>query len=325
MTAIDNTAGPSARAAATAATGGSGAGRRRGAGRVYRRSPLRRLRSLPLYLAGIAVFLFSVFPVYWMVVTAFKPVGEIFTRNQTLFPSAPTLEHFDRVVNGQLIPGVNFWQFLGNSLVVTLFAVAMGAFLSLLAAVAVARFRFKLRTAFIILLMIIQMVPMEAMIISIFLNFRQLSDASGVQLLGNLSGLLIVYTAVSLPITIMMLRGFVAAVPKELEEAAAIDGASAWTIFWRILMPLVAPGLVAASIFAFITAWNEFIVALTFLGRSTDHYTLPLTLSYYFGRFGTEWGPIMAASTLLTIPVMIFFLFVQRRMVSGLTMGAVKG
>ena len=292
---------------------------------AYRRSPLRRLRSLPLYAAGIAVLLFSVFPVYWMVATAFKPVGEIFTREQTFFPKAPTLEHFDRVLNGQLIPGVDFWQFLGNSLVVTLGAVGMGAFLSLLAAMAVARFRFKLRTAFIVLLLVIQMVPMEAMIISIFINFRQLSDATGADLLGNLSGLLIVYTAVSLPITIMMLRGFVAAVPKELEEAAAIDGANGWTIFWRILMPLVAPGLVAASIFAFITAWNEFIVALTFLGRSTDSYTLPLTLSYYFGRFGTEWGPIMAASTLLTIPVMIFFLFVQRRMVSGLTMGAVKG
>src|SRR5207249_4089923 len=128
---------------------------------------------------------------------------------------------------------------------VTLGAVTMGALLSLLAAVAVARFRFRLRTAFILLLMVIQMVPMEAMIISIFINFRQLQEASGVQMLGNLTGILIVYTAVSLP--------------------------------------------------------------------------------YYFGRFGTEWGSIMAASTLLTIPVMVFFLFVQRRMVSGLTMGAVKG
>jgi N,N'-diacetylchitobiose transport system permease protein len=322
MTATDHTTRTARPSTAAGAKGGAGGDARK---RVHRRGPLRRLRSAPLYLAGIAVFLFSVFPVYWMVVTAFKPVGEIFTRDQTLVPSAPTLEHFDRVLNGQLIPGVNFWQFLANSLFVTIASVAMGAFLSLLAAVAVARFRFRMRTAFIILLMVIQMVPMEAMIISIFINFRQLSDVSGVELLGNLSGLLIVYTAVSLPITIMMLRGFVAAVPKELEEAAAIDGAGAWTIFWRVLMPLVAPGLVAASIFAFITAWNEFIVALTFLGRSTDNYTLPLTLSYYFGRFGTEWGPIMAASTLLTIPVMVFFLFVQRRMVSGLTMGAVKG
>ncbi|WP_150242156.1 carbohydrate ABC transporter permease [Nocardiopsis quinghaiensis] len=322
MTATDDTTRPAPRERATGSAEAGGAGR---SGRARRRGTTRRLRSVPLYLAGVAVFLFSVFPVYWMVITALKPVGEIFTRDQTVFPRTPTLEHFDRVLNGQLIPGVNFWQFLGNSLFVTVAAVAMGAFLSLLAAVAVARFRFRLRTTFIILLMVIQMVPMEAMIISIFINFRQLSDVSGMQLLGNLSGLLIVYTAVSLPITIMMLRGFVAAVPKELEEAAAIDGAGPWTVFWRVLMPLVAPGLVAASIFAFITAWNEFIVALTFLGRSTDNYTLPLTLSYYFGRFGTEWGPIMAASTLLTIPVMLFFLFVQRRMVSGLTMGAVKG
>nr|WP_184397164.1 carbohydrate ABC transporter permease [Nocardiopsis composta] len=282
-------------------------------------------RRAGLYLAGVAVLLFSVFPVYWMVATAFRSQGEIFSAEQTLFPRTLTLEHFDRVVNGRLLPGVDFWQFLANSLTVTLGAVLAGALFSLLAAVAVARFRFRLRTAFIVLLMIIQMVPMEAIIISIFINFRKLQDATGITMLGNLTGILIVYTAVSLPITIMMLRGFVAAVPKELEEAAAIDGATNAVVFWRILMPLVAPGLVAASIFAFITAWNEFVVALTFLGRSTDSFTLPLTLSYYFGRTGTEWGPIMAASTLLTIPVMIFFLFVQRRMVSGLTMGAVKG
>ncbi|GAB3204860.1 carbohydrate ABC transporter permease [Marinactinospora thermotolerans] len=308
--------------AVTAPTKGTPAHRRSRA-----RGPLlsKRLRMAGLYLAGAAVFLFSVFPVYWMVATAFKPVSEIFSGTPSLLPGTPTLEHFDRVINGELIPGVSFWRFFANSLTVTLASVLMGAVLSLLAAIAVARFRFRLRTAFIMVLLVIQMVPMEAMIISIFINFRQLQDATGVQMLGNLTGILIVYTAVSLPITIMMLRGFVAAVPKELEEAAAIDGAGNWTIFWRILMPLVAPGLVAASIFAFITAWNEFIVALTFLGRSTDYYTLPLTLSYYFGRYGTEWGSIMAASTLLTIPVMIFFLFVQRRMVSGLTMGAVKG
>nr|WP_040710516.1 carbohydrate ABC transporter permease [Nocardiopsis potens] len=282
-------------------------------------------RRAGLYLAGVAVLLFSVFPVYWMVATAFRSQGEIFSAEQTLFPRTLTLEHFDRVVNGRLLPGVDFWQFLTNSLIVALGSVLLGALFSLLAAVAVARFRFRLRTAFIVLLMIIQMVPMEAIIISIFINFRKLQDASGITMLGNLTGILIVYTAVSLPITIMMLRGFVAAVPKELEEAAAIDGATNAVVFWRILMPLVAPGLVAASIFAFITAWNEFVVALTFLGRSTDSFTLPLTLSYYFGRTGTEWGPIMAASTLLTIPVMVFFLFVQRRMVSGLTMGAVKG
>lgn len=293
--------------------------------RRRRSAPAKTLGRAGLYLAGIAVFLFSVFPVYWMIATAFKPGGELFSSTPTLVPLDPTLKNFDQVINGNAVPGVSFWTFLTNSLLVTLGAVGAGAVLALLAAVAVARFRFRLRTAFIITLMVIQMVPVEALIISIFINFRKIQDGTGIEMLGSLTGILIAYTAVSLPITIMMLRGFVQAVPKELEEAAAIDGAGHWTVFWRILMPLVAPGLVAASIFAFITAWNEFIIALTFLGRSSENYTLPLTLSYYFGRYGTEWGAIMAASTLLTVPVMIFFLFVQRRMVSGLTMGAVKG
>ncbi|TDQ52110.1 carbohydrate ABC transporter permease [Actinorugispora endophytica] len=294
-----------------------------------RTDPLLRARRIAgrtgLYAAGLAVFAFSVFPVYWMIATAFKPGGELFAREPTLLPRNPTLDNFDQVVNGNVIPGVDFWQFLVNSLTVTLGSVAVGAVLALLAAIAVARFRFRLRTTLIVTLMVVQMVPVEALIISIFINFRQIQEGTGVELLGTLTGLVLAYSAVSLPITIMMLRGFVAAVPKELEEAAAIDGAGHWTVFWRILMPLVAPGLVAASIFAFITAWNEFIIALTFLGRSSETYTLPLTLSYYFGRYGTDWGSIMAASSLLTVPVMIFFLFVQRRMVSGLTMGAVKG
>lgn len=285
----------------------------------------RRLGRLGLYLAALAVLLFAVFPVYWVLATALRPTGEIFTREPSLFPREITFEHFERVLSGVLIPGTSFWSFLTNSLVVTVGSVACAALIALLAAVAVARFRFSLRSAFIMMLMIIQMVPVEALIISLFINFFHLGNTLDVELINNLSGVFIVYVAVALPITILMIRNFVAAVPKSLEEAAAIDGASGWTIFWRILMPLVAPGLAAASIFAFITAWNEFLVAFTFLQNNTGAYTLPISLQYYFGAVSIEWGSIMAASTLLTVPVMIFFLFVQRRMVSGLTMGAVKG
>jgi N,N'-diacetylchitobiose transport system permease protein len=134
----------------------------------------------------------------------------------------------------------------------------------------------------------------------------------------------VVYVAVVLPITILMMRSFVAAVPKEVEDAARMDGAGAWTVFWRIMLPLVAPGMAAASIFAFITAWNEFLVAFTFLQNNTAHFTLPISLQYYFGRVSVEWGSIMAASTLLTLPVVVFFLFLQRRLVQGLSLGAVK-
>src|SRR5699024_10131907 len=238
------------------------------------------------------------------------PTGEIFTREPSLFPREITFEHFERVLSGVLIPGTSFWSFLTNSLIVTIGSVLCTALISLLAAVAVARFRFKLRSVFIIMLLII---------------LCHLGNTLDIELVNNLSGVFVVYVAVALPITILMIRNFVAAVPKSLEEAAAIDGASGWTVFWRILMPLVAPGLGAASIFAFITAWNEFLVAFTFLQSNTGAYTLPISLQYYFGAVSIEWGSIMAASTLLTVPVMIFFLFVQRRMVSGLTMGAIKG
>lgn len=286
---------------------------------------MKQIGGFGRYFAAVLIMIFAVFPVYWVISTAVKPTGEIFTRQPHLLPQEPTLEHFDRVLSGVLIPGTSFWSFLGNSLLVTIGSVAVSSVFALLAALAVARFRFKLRSAFIILLLVIQMVPIEALIISIFVNFHRIGEIMALPLTGSLLGVLLVYITVALPITILMMRSFVAAVPKELEEAAAIDGASSWTIFWRILMPLVAPGLVAASIFAFITAWNEFVVAYTFLQTNTDSFTLPISLQYYFGRVTIEWGSIMAASTLLTIPVMIFFLFVQRRMVSGLTMGAVKG
>ena len=122
-----------------------------------------------------------------------------------------------------------------------------------------------------------------------------------------------------------MLRGFVAAVPVELEEAAFLDGASWWRMFRSIMLPLVAPGLVATSVFSFITAWNEFIFAMTLLGGSTENYTVAIGLKQFFGLNSNDWGSVMAASTIITIPVMIFFILVQRRLSGGLVSGAVKG
>jgi N,N'-diacetylchitobiose transport system permease protein len=211
------------------------------------------------------------------------------------------------------------WLFFRNSLTVTLATVLIASLVSLLASVAVARFHFRLRASFLVMLLIVQMIPAQALIIALFLDFKRLN------LLENLLGLIIVYSAQALPVSIWMLRNFVATIPRELEEAAAIDGATGFRIFWRILFPLVAPGLVATSIFAFITAYNEFIVALTFLGQAHSDYTLPIYVTYFFGRGGAQWGPIMAASTMYTVPVIIFFLIVRRRLVGGLTAGAVKG
>jgi len=280
---------------------------------------VKRLKTVSLNATGVLVALVTLFPIAWMVSTAFKPSQEIFSLTPHLTPAHPTLGNFGEVISGQVSGIGSVWLFFRNSIAVTLATVLLASVVSLLASVAVARFRFRFRASVLVLLLIVQMIPAQALIIALFLDFNRLG------LLQNLLGLILVYAAQALPVSIWMLRNFVATVPKELEEAAAIDGASAPTIFWRILFPLVAPGLVATSIFAFITAYNEFIVALTFLLQAHSTYTLPIYVTYFFGRGGAQWGPIMAASTMYTIPVVIFFLIVRRRLVGGLVAGAVKG
>ncbi|WP_229691100.1 carbohydrate ABC transporter permease, partial [Sphaerisporangium melleum] len=248
---------------------------------------------------------------------AFKPNDEIFTTRFIPFPLAPTMEHVSRVLT-RGIAGHSVWRYLLNSAVVALGTVLAGSVVALLAATAVARFRFRFRTTFLILLLIVQMIPAEALLIPLFLMVRRLG------LYDQLLGLVVVNVGFTLPFAIWMLRTFVAAVPKELEEAAAIDGAGRLVTFWRVLFPLVAPGLVATSIFSFITAWNEFVFALTLI-NDQGGYTMPVALGFFTSQRSTDWGGIMAASTLMTIPVIVFFLLVQRRMVSGLVAGAVKG
>jgi N,N'-diacetylchitobiose transport system permease protein len=293
-----------------------------GAARTYSAGASRRAkrtRKIALNGTGLIVALLVLFPIFWMVSTAFKPATEIYSLTPHPLPAHPTMGNFSQVINGQAAGiGLSFWTFLRNSLFVTLTAVVLAAALSLLAAVAVARFRFRLRTSFLIMLLVVQMVPGNALVIPLFLNYRSLN------LLDSLSGLVLLYAGLALPVSIWLLRNFVATVPKELEEAAALDGASAARIFWRILFPLVWPGLVAVSTLAFITAWNEFVFALTFLSTQ-GKYTLPLYVQYFFSKNGANWGSIMAASTLYTIPPVVFFLIVQRRMVGGLVAGSVKG
>jgi N,N'-diacetylchitobiose transport system permease protein len=280
----------------------------------------KRAKAISLNGFGLLIALVTLFPIFWMISTAFKPSQEIYSLTPRLLPTHPTLGNFQQVASGSVTGGIGpVWLFFRNSLAVTLATVLIASLLSLLASVAVARFRFRLRTTFLILLLIVQMIPAQALIIALFLDFKSLN------LLQSLTGLIVVYSAQALPVTIWMLRNFIATIPRELEEAAAIDGASAPRTFWRILFPLVAPGLVATSIFAFITAYNEFIVALTFLGQAHSYYTLPIYLTYFFGQHGAEWGPIMAASTLYTVPVLAFFMLVRRRLVGGLVAGAIKG
>jgi N,N'-diacetylchitobiose transport system permease protein len=278
----------------------------------------KRLRAITRNGVALVVALVTLFPIFWMISTAFKPATEIYSLTPRPLPAHPTWSNFANVLNGSVI-GMPYWTFLRNSLVVTLSSVVVSSAMALLAAVAVARFRFRFRTTYLILLLIVQMLPQQALVIALFLDFR------AANLLDSLVGLTLLYIAFSLPVTIWMLRNFVAAVPRELEEAAAIDGAGPFRVFFRVLLPLVAPGLVTTSVFAFIFAWNEFVFALTFLGTDTAKFTLPIYVTYFFSKGSVDWGAIMAASVLFTLPVMIFFLIVQRRLRAGLLAGAVKG
>jgi N,N'-diacetylchitobiose transport system permease protein len=274
----------------------------------------KRLTRVGLNAAGVVVTLIALFPVYWMVLTSFRRNVDVKKLTPSFLPTNATLNNYRKVLHREF-----FWTAMRNSALVTLTVVALALGVAFLAAVAISRFRFRGRMAFIIAVIAIQMIPAEALIISLF----QVLD--GRELTNRIIGLSLTYLIFVLPFTIWTLRGFVGGVPIELEEAARVDGASRLGAFMRVTLPLVAPGLVATGIFAFILAWNEFIFALVIMNRPQTQ-TMPVWLqAFNEGARGTDWGGVMAGSTVMALPVVIFFLIVQRKVTAGLTAGAVKG
>jgi N,N'-diacetylchitobiose transport system permease protein len=274
----------------------------------------KRLTRVAINAAGVLVAAIALFPVYWMVLSSFKRNSELRTLTPQFLPTSPTLNNYRKILEREY-----FWTAMRNSALVTLTVVFLALAIAFLAAVALSRFRFRGRMAFIIAVIAIQMVPAEALIISLF----QVLD--GRELTNRIIGLSLTYLIFVLPFTIWTLRGFVGGVPLELEDAARVDGASRFGAFMRVTLPLVAPGLVATGIFAFILAWNEFIFALVIMNRPQTQ-TMPVWLqAFNEGARGTDWGGVMAASTVMAVPVVIFFLIVQRKVTAGLTAGAVKG
>jgi N,N'-diacetylchitobiose transport system permease protein len=263
---------------------------------------------------GLVLFALMVFPVFWMVSTAFKDNEQINSFNPVWFPGNPILGHFRDAMHRPY-----FWTDVKNSVIVVVATVLIALVVSFFAALALAKYRFTGRKLFIVLVIGIQMLPQAGLIIPLYVVLARHNQVN------TLTGLILVYLTFALPFCVWTLRGFLLGIPKDLEEAAMVDGSSRLGAFVRILLPLVAPGLVATSVFAFITSWNEYIFATTLLhDNSKQTITVFLSLMYGGARF-VDWGAIMAASTLVAIPVVIFFLLVQRRIAFGLTVGAVKG
>ena len=279
-----------------------------------RRRRRKRLAKAGWNLVGIGVFVVMAFPVFWMVSTALKSGKEINSYTPKWIPANATLANFRSAIDTPY-----FWSSVKNSLIVVLVTVALSLVLAFLAAVALAKFRFSGRKVFILMMIVIQMLPANALIIPLYVLLARYHQT------GRLTGVIITYLTFVLPFSIWTLRGFIMGIPRDLEEAAMVDGNTRFGAFVRILLPLVAPGLVATAVFAFIQAWNEFIFAYILLTDSQKQ-TLTVWLSGFYGTSrGTDWGGLMAASTLTAIPVVVFFLLVQRRIAFGLTSGAVRG
>ncbi|MFD4031805.1 carbohydrate ABC transporter permease [Streptomyces sp. NPDC058637] len=263
---------------------------------------------LALITAGIMAF-----PVYWLIVSSLRPNHEIRSYDQTLWPSSLTFDNFARAVKQD-----NFATAIQSSLIVSVTAVVGGMIIATLAALAIGRFRFFGRKALMMVMILVQMLPPTAMLIPIYL---QLNALGGID---EYWGLIVVYLVSTLPFATIMIRGFVINIPVELEESAMVDGCTRMGAFRRVIFPLLAPGLAAASIFALVNAWNEYLFAYILINDNSK-YTLNVWLMTFTTERGTDYGALMAASTLISIPVVIFFMIIQGKMATGLTSGAVKG
>lgn len=253
------------------------------------------------------------FPILWMASSSFKPQSELFARDMTLLPVNWSLESYVAVWQGTNFPSY-FWNSFKIAVASTFLSVAIGMY----AAYAIARIEFRGRYAFGMLLLIAQMFPQILLVIPLFIVVQRAG------LLNTHIALVVAYAAFALPFTIWLLRGFFKSIPAELEDAAAVDGAGAMTTFHRIILPLSGPGLAAVTIFAFIRSWNEFLFALVFL-QSRANFTMPIGLASFQEEYTFRWDLIMAGASIITLPILFFFLLMQRFIVAGLLGGAVKG
>ncbi|CAM5417142.1 carbohydrate ABC transporter permease [Streptomyces atroolivaceus] len=275
--------------------------------------PDRRRNRLGYNILALVTAGLMAFPVYWLIVSSLRPNHEIRSYDQTLWPSSLTFDNFARAVKQD-----NFATAIQSSLIVSITAVLGGMIIATLAALAIGRFRFFGRKALMMVMILVQMLPPTAMLIPIYL---QLNAMGGID---EYWGLIVVYLVSTLPFATIMIRGFVINIPVELEESAMVDGCTRMGAFRRVIFPLLAPGLAAASIFALVNAWNEYLFAYILINDNSK-YTLNVWLMTFTTERGTDYGALMAASTLISIPVVIFFMIIQGKMATGLTSGAVKG
>ncbi|MFC5260815.1 carbohydrate ABC transporter permease [Kribbella qitaiheensis] len=266
------------------------------------------------YLAVLCYLVFLAFPLLWLISSSLKSPQEFASITPSFLPKHPDLSNFSDALEEQ-----GLVRSMLNSLQISVATTVLVLIVALPVAYALARFRSRLRPVTNGWILVSQVFPVILIVIPLFLILRPL------HLTNTIPGVVIVYMVWSLPFALWMLQGYVAAVPRELEEAASVDGASRVRTIVSIVMPLLRPGLIATAMFTFISAWNEFFFALVLL-QDPQLKTLPLVLARFVGAEGqVQFGPLAAASVLATVPSLVFFAFLQRRLTSGLLSGAVKG
>ena len=254
----------------------------------------------------------TLFPVMWVIKMALTD-SQGFDASINPIPAHPTLANFRHVLFER-----PFGRWLMNSVVISVSTTILGVFLACTSAYALSRFRFPGRSTAMLLFLVTQMFPGVLMMIPLYL----IMDTLG--LLDQAAGLIVVYSTTAIPFCVWMLKGYFDTIPKELEEAAVMDGASTATVFWRVMLPLSLPAVAVTALFSFMTAWNEFILAAVFM-NSENGYTLPVGLRLMVGQFSSEWGHFAAGAILVSIPVVTLFFALQKQLVGGLTSGGVKG
>jgi ABC-type glycerol-3-phosphate transport system permease component len=273
-----------------------------------------RVTTRAVFVLGVVVLLaICLFPFAWMIVSSFKTPQELYAIPPTWLPERLTLDHYRHVLGASNVP-----RYFLNSVIISVGSTLLALSLAIFAAYGFARFRFRGRRAGLMLILVGQLLPTAAIIVPLFVTLRYLG------LVNTYLGLILVYLILTLPLSVWMLTSYFRAIPAELEEAAIIDGASRLAILFRITLPLSLPGLVSVVVYAFVTTWNEFILALVF-AQDSRVKTLPIGIAEFTSEFNTDWGAVMAASMVMTLPVAVAFLVLQRLFVAGLTAGAIKG
>jgi arabinogalactan oligomer/maltooligosaccharide transport system permease protein len=271
-------------------------------------------KRLVIHAALMLASLIAAFPVVRVLSIALRPDNSLLERDFKLIPEHATLSSFGHVLNATALP-----QWLFNSLIITIGTSIVGLVFAATSAYAFSRYKFPGRGIGLTTLLATQLIPATMLLVPIFILAVQLD------LTGTYRGLVIAYSVTSVPFSIWILKGYYDTVPIELEEAARIDGCSQLEAFWRILLPLSAPALAIVFLFNFLAAWNEFVLARVLIGSSTDLFTWPLGILRFQAQFQTQWGDLAAASILVSVPIVALFLYSSKWLISGVTLGGVKG